>query len=147
MWRPLSLAPCHLQVGLRLRWILMRSSDAAIGIPYFDYQFTVKSRKTGRLDALDPILIDHDGDDANNNRLKDNAAGNETAVDNPGAAIAREYSKQPAVRVGNILGAKGSGDDADELVPIGHITSITVQTWLTALLLSCRWTCTQVSQI
>ena len=54
-----------LKLGLRL---LMR---LLIGIHYFDYQFTVKSRKTGRLDTLDPILIDHDGDDANNNKVKD----------------------------------------------------------------------------
>ena len=39
-------------------------SHESVKFPYFDYQFTVKSRKTGRLDTLDPILIDHDGDDA-----------------------------------------------------------------------------------
>ena len=77
--------------------------------PYFDYQFTVKSRKTGRLDSLDPILIDHDGDDANNNRVKDDG-DTTTSTDLVGqTATARVYSKQPSVRVGNILGEKGDG--------------------------------------
>ena len=30
--------------------------------PYHSYPVTVKSKRSGRLDLLDPILIDHDGD-------------------------------------------------------------------------------------
>ena len=84
--------------------------SAIADVSYFNYQFTVKSKKSGRLDALDPVLIDHDGDDANNNSVRDDTDAPADPA-NRVAATKREYSSQPAVRVGNILGEKGGDDD------------------------------------
>ena len=82
--------------------------------PYLNYQFTVKSKKTGRLDTLDPILIDHDGDDANNNRLKDNDDRDETAAIVPAPALRqlRCTRVNPLSGLEISLETKG-GDDAD----------------------------------
>ena len=63
-------------------------------LPYHNYPIVVSSRKSGRLDALDPVLINHDASDATN-------------------PTDRVYSRQPAVRVGNIFGNHGV-EDHDE---------------------------------
>ena len=36
---------------------------AGDGLPYDNYTISVKSKRSGRLDTLDPVSIDHDGDD------------------------------------------------------------------------------------
>ena len=51
-------------------------ADDTAGLPYHNYAFTVSSKKSGRLDRLDPILINHDADDANNNGLTDDTEAN-----------------------------------------------------------------------
>ena len=71
--------------------------DDTGGLPYHNYPFTVSSKKSGRLDRLDPTLINHDGSD-------------EAVTDARRHPADRVYSKQPSVRVGNILGEKGSNN-------------------------------------
>ena len=66
-------------------------------LPYHNYPIVVSSKKSGRLDRLDPTLINHDG-------LNEAADADPVSTD-------RVYSKQPSVRVGNILGEKGSNND------------------------------------
>ena len=63
--------------------------------PYHSYPVAVKSKRAGRLDLLDPVLIDHDGD---------------AADADPSAEI---YTTQPTIRVGNILGTRTDDSTAD----------------------------------
>ena len=58
---------------------------------------TVKSKRTGRLDLLDPILIDHDGVD------------DSTTFQAPMCT-----RRNPVVRVGNILGTRTDNDTATD---------------------------------
>ena len=77
-------------------------------LPYFNAPFTVKSKKSGRPDTLDPTLIDDDGDN-----LVDSSNSNAllTRPEEEDADTPKVYSRQPAVRVGNILGERGSFDN------------------------------------
>ena len=84
------------------------ADSTAIDLPYFNAPFTVKSKKSGRPDTLDPILIDDDGD----NLVDSDENGFEaTRPDEEDADTPKVYSRQPAVRVGNILGERGSFDN------------------------------------
>ena len=38
-----------------------------VGLPYHNYTISVKSKRSGRLDTLDPVSIDHDGDNEDDN--------------------------------------------------------------------------------
>ena len=69
---------------------------AAVGLPYANYTVSVKSKRSGRLDTLDPMLIDHDGDDADDDGDDDGSPGT--------AASAKRRAALPVIRVGNILG-------------------------------------------
>ena len=60
--------------------------------PYHSYPVTVKSKRSGRLDLLDPVRVDLNGDDI---------------------VAADEYTTQPAIRVGNILGTRTDDSSAD----------------------------------
>ena len=68
--------------------------DAAA--PFHSYPVAVKSKRAGRLDLLDPVEINHDGDD-------------ETT---PGFT-ARVYTTQPVINVGNIVGNRTDDSAAD----------------------------------
>ena len=68
-------------------------------LPYHNYPIVVSSKKSGRLDRLDPVLINHDGDDETVDRRPPDYPPTECTQSNH------------AVRVGNILGEKGSKDD------------------------------------
>ena len=79
------------------------SERPAGAAPYQGYPVTVKSKRTGRLDLLDPVLIDHDGD-----------AGE-------GAnATPMVRATQPNVRVGNILGTRVDDSVAAGVVHYGR---------------------------
>ena len=62
-------------------------------LPYHNYTISVKSKRSGRLDTLDPVSIDHDGDDPDGD-------GQSLGDD----ATPEERAKLPIIRVGNILG-------------------------------------------
>ncbi len=66
------------------------------GLPYDNYTISVKSKRSGRLDTLDPVLINRDGDD-------------ETADD----ATPKKRAALPVIRVGNILGLVLGQQNAD----------------------------------
>ena len=66
--------------------------------PYHSYPVTVKSKRSGRLDLLDPILIDHDGD---------GEEADPTDTD-------EVRTKQPIINVGNILGSRIDNSTAEE---------------------------------
>ena len=66
-------------------------SERPAGAPYHSYPVAVKSKRAGRLDLLDPVLIDHDGDSIDGVSLEDTAM---------------EYTTQPIINVGNILGTR-----------------------------------------
>ena len=60
-----------------------------VGLPYDNYTISVKSKRSGRLDTLDPVAIDHDGDSQ--------VSVEATDTDMVPARL-------PVIRVGNILG-------------------------------------------
>ena len=66
--------------------------------PYQGYPVTVKSKRTGRLDLLDPVEIDHDGV--------------------PATGMVR--ATQPNIRVGNILGTRTDDGVADGVQHYGR---------------------------
>ena len=72
-------------------------ADTVIGteshnLPYDNYTISVKSKRSGRLDTLDPVAIDHDGDNRNNDGVPEAADSD------------KERAALPVIRVGNILG-------------------------------------------
>ena len=78
------------------RTTVPRSKRPEDGAPYHSYPVTVKSKRAGRLDLLDPVEIDHDGDSV-------------VSVDATDTAV--EYTTQPVIRVGNILGSRIDSSD------------------------------------
>ena len=92
--------------------VVLRNVQAAVprsldqrpvdGAPYRAYPVTVKSKRTGRLDLLDPITADLNGD---------------------GTVAAGEYTTQPNINVGNILGVRIDNDaDRDGFQHYGRDT-------------------------
>ena len=76
---------------------LSRPDGAA---PFHSYPVAVKSKRSGRLDLLDPVKVDFDGD----------------------ATTADDYPPQTVINVGNILGTRTDDSTADGVVHYGRDT-------------------------